>query len=125
MGLELDPERRRSDAHYQAYATHVRLATIAAGGFDSGLTDWLNAAKSLHDASGHPIPIMVQFGVEVNGDWFPWNGVWQSSGGYTNPGPSGPANYVAAYQHIINLARKLGATNITWVCISTSGARRI
>jgi hypothetical protein len=103
-----------SDAHYQAYANHVRLATIAAGGFDSGLTNWLNAAKSLHDASGHPIPIMVQFGVEVNGDWFPWNGVWQSSGGDTNPGPSGPANYVAAYQHIINLARKLGATNITW-----------
>ena len=60
-----------SDAHYQAYANHVRLATIAAGGFDSGLTSWLNAAKSLHDASGHPIPIMVQFGVEVNGDWFP------------------------------------------------------
>ncbi len=101
-------------AHYQAYANHVRLSMIAAGGFGSGLTNWLNAAKNVRDQNGRPIPIMVQFGVEVNGDWFPWNGVWQSNGGYTEPGPSGPANFVAAYQHIISKARQVGATNITW-----------
>jgi hypothetical protein len=107
-----------SDAHYQAYANHVRLADIAAGRFDGnssrGLTRWLLDARNVRDANGDPIPIVVQFGVEVNGDWFPWNGVWQSRHGYRHPGPSGPASFVAAYRHLIGLARQLGATNITW-----------
>ncbi len=103
-----------TDADYQAYANHVKLSSIASGAFDSALTSWLTAARNVRDQNGHPIPIVVEFGIEVNGDWFPWNGVWQSNGGYTHPGPSGPANYVAAYRHIINLARQVGATNITW-----------
>ena len=46
------------------------LANIAAGKWDRYIDQWADAAK----AFGHPI--MVSFANEMNGQWFPWSGMF-------------------------------------------------
>ncbi|MCL4232012.1 MAG: beta-mannanase [Dehalococcoidia bacterium] len=79
------------------------LAAIAGGQFDDSLRQWARDAK----AAG--FPLMVEFGTEVNGDWFPWSGVYNGGAGL------GPARFQAAYRHIIDIFRAEGVNNITWV----------
>jgi beta-mannanase len=47
--------------------------------------------------------------MEPNGKWFSWNGKW--NGGASE----GPARYVTAYRHIVDLIRGEGAGNVQWV----------
>lgn len=79
------------------------LAAIADGQFDASLRQWARDAKR----TGYPL--MVEFGTEVNGDWFPWSGV------YNGGAATGPARFKAAYRHIIDIFRGEGVNNITWV----------
>lgn len=79
--------------------------------FDGDMVRWLLAAKATR------IPLVVQFGVEVNGNWFPWNGYWNGRGTRTwrDPTwPDGPEAYRLAYQKLITLARQNNVWNITW-----------
>jgi len=46
------------------------LANIAAGKWDTYIDQWADAAK----AFGHPM--MVSFANEMNGQWFPWSGMF-------------------------------------------------
>ncbi len=79
------------------------LDQIMAGKFDSDLRDWAHGAKHFGT------PILVEWGTEPNGKWFSWNGSW-------NGGKSvGPAKYVSAYHHIVDLIRSEGADNVQWV----------
>ena len=84
-----------------------------AGKFDTQLTAWAQQAA----AFGHPM--MLEFGPEVNGDWFPWNGRWHGAGKTDGYGdrhyPDGPERFRDVYRHIIKLFRAAGADNITWV----------
>ena len=52
---------------------------------------------------------MIEWGTEPNGEWFSWNGKWNGGAG------EGPARYVAAYRHIVDLMRAEGADNLQWV----------
>jgi hypothetical protein len=79
------------------------LARIEAGAFDRPLARWAQAAA----ASG--VPLMAEFGTEVNGDWFPWNGRYNGGAGV------GPARFRAAFRHIVRLFRANRAWNVTWV----------
>ncbi len=89
------------------------LEKISAGEFDTDLTRWAIAAREAD------VPLIIEFGTEVNGHWFPWNGTWNGQGETTGFGdphkPDGPERFIAAYQRIINLFRSVGATNVTWV----------
>lgn len=89
------------------------LQRIIDGDFDRELEQWALDAKAVK------FPLMVEFGVEVNGEWFPWNGAWNggdTARGYGDPSqPDGPERFKDAYRHIINLFRGKGVTNITWV----------
>lgn len=82
------------------------------GKFDSDLKIWAQDAKRVG------IPIMVEFGTEVNGGWFPWSGILNGGGktnGYGDPTfPDGPERFRGTYRHIIDLFRKEGVKNITW-----------
>jgi hypothetical protein len=82
------------------------------GKFDIDLKRWAQDAKRVG------IPIMVEFGTEVNGGWFPWSGILNGGGktdGYGDPNyPDGPERFRDAYRHIIDLFRKEGVRNITW-----------
>ncbi|HZA08309.1 MAG TPA: Ig-like domain-containing protein, partial [Nitrososphaeraceae archaeon] len=72
---------------------YVTNADIAAGKVDSALTAYAQAAKNFGS------PLMIEYGVEINGNWFPWS-------------QEGPAAFVSAYKHIINIFRNVGATNV-------------
>lgn len=86
---------------------------IAAGEFDDELRTWARAARDVNS------PLIIEFGTEVNGDWFPWNGKYNGGGATTGYGDStqadGPERFIAAYRHIIDLFREENATNVTWV----------
>src|SRR5262249_15637265 len=51
----------------------------------------------------------VEWGTEMNGEWFAWNGT-------RNGGPDvGPPRFRAAYRHIVEVMRGAGAANLVWV----------
>ncbi len=90
------------------------LQRIIDGQLDDPLRKWAQAAVN------YGKPLIVEYGTECNGAWFPWNG--QHNGGankkgFGDPGlEDGPERFVHAYRHIIKLMRdEVGAKNITWV----------
>ena len=88
------------------------LQKIIDGEYDADLNQWFVDAKNTN------IPLLCEFGTEVNGSWFPWNGKYHGGGettGYGDPNKAdGPERFVDAFRHIIDLSRDNGATNITW-----------
>ena len=89
------------------------LQNIIDGKFDKDLHAW---CASAHDFG---TPILAEYGTEMNGSWFSWNGVWNGAGtttGYGDPTqPDGPERFKDAYRHIIQICRTESAKNITWV----------
>ncbi len=94
------------------YQDAYSLNRIIEGEFDQFLRDWAQAVIDFEK------PVMMTFGVEMNGDWFPWSGIFQGADTTDNYGdPSkadGPERYVEAFRHIINLFNEAGADNVTW-----------
>ena len=88
------------------------MQNIIDGNFDADLLQWFQ------DAANTGFPLLVEFGTEVNGEWFPWNGVHNGGATPTNYGdpnlPDGPERFRDAYRHIIDLSRQAGSNNITW-----------
>ncbi len=88
------------------------LLDIIDGKHDVALTAWFEEAKAIQNN------LLVEFGTEVNGFWFSWNGLYYGSGtvdGYgDNSYPDGPEIFRDAYRHIIDLCNDVGADNITW-----------
>ena len=103
----------RTDFHAGERDPVFTLQHIIDGKFDDDLLKWAHNAKRVN------IPIVVDFGPEMNGDWFPWSGIL--NGGDKKDGygdresADGPERFRDAYRHIINLFRKEGVQNITWV----------
>jgi hypothetical protein len=83
--------------------TTYSLQKIVDGRFDPDLRAYARAAADSR------IPLMIEFGTEANGDWFPWSGA--CNGG----ADGGPARFRAAYRHIVDIFRHEGARNVTWV----------
>jgi hypothetical protein len=79
------------------------LAAIENGTFDSDLRAWGAAARAFATA------LIVEWGTEMNGRWFSWNGVWNGGAG------EGPRRFREAFRRIVGIIRGQGATNITWV----------
>jgi len=86
---------------------------IIDGLFDQDLIAWAEDARAFGS------PILVEYGTECNGQWFAWNGAWNGAGmpdGFGDPTlPDGPERFVAAYRHIVQVMRGVGATNLLWV----------
>jgi hypothetical protein len=93
----------RSDAEQERAEKTFTLANILAGKFDEDLKAWARAAKQFGS------PVLVEWGTEPNGKWFSWNGKWNGGA------KEGPARYVAAWHHIVDLMRAEGAANLLWV----------
>jgi mannan endo-1,4-beta-mannosidase len=82
----------------QISPTGISLAAIASGQYDGYLTTYADAVR------GYSHPVILSFGHEMNGGWYSW--------GY---GHASPTVFVAAWRHIVNLFRSLGARNVTWM----------
>jgi hypothetical protein len=89
------------------------LQKIIDGIFDNELIQYAKDAKDTKS------PLMIEFGCEMNGDWFSWSGKFNGGGNkneYGNPElADGPERFRDAYRHIINIFRKEGVGNVTWV----------
>lgn len=92
----------RTDTELYQREPRFTLRAIAGGDFDADLTAWGAAAARFKT------PIIAEFGTEMNGEWFSWNGRW-------NGRKLGAPRFIAAYRHIIDLTRAAGANNIIWV----------
>jgi hypothetical protein len=88
------------------------LQNIIDGQFDKAFIQWARESKLDN------IPLLIDFGVEMTGNWMPWSGIYNGAGktdGYGDPTyPDGPERYRDAYRHIIDIFRKEGANHITW-----------
>lgn len=86
------------------------LKNILAGQYDAYIDMWAEGAKACH------YPIMVAWGIEMNGTWFPWSGYFYGKGELdTNGHFTGPEVYKKTYRYIVDRVRKKGASNIIWV----------
>ena len=83
------------------------------GKFDDQLINWAR------QASKSPGPIILEFGPEVNGSWFPWNGQWNGGARANRYGDSkladGPEKFRDVYRRVITLFKIGGLTEATWV----------
>jgi hypothetical protein len=104
--LRSSPDQNQAEPYFT-------LQNIINGKFDKDLHTW---CASAHDFG---TPILAEYGTEVNGSWFSWNGVWNGGGattGYGDPAQAdGPERFKDAYRHIIQICRAESAGNITWV----------
>jgi mannan endo-1,4-beta-mannosidase len=73
-------------------------AKIAAGSSDAYLRSYADAVRSF----GHPV--IISFGHEPNGPWYPWGSSHTSA-----------AAYIAAWRHVVDVFRSQGADNVTWL----------
>ena len=78
--------------------TYAPIAQIAAGDYDSYLRAYADSVR------GYGRPVVIGFGQEMNGTWYPW--------GYNHVSP---ATFVAAWRHLVNVFRGQGAENVTWL----------
>lgn len=78
------------------------LEKIASGELDRDFQAWARAARDFGS------PLLVEYGTEVNGRWFPWNASH-------NGESKGPDLFKKAYRRIIDVMRDEGAHNIKWV----------
>lgn len=95
------------------------LTSVIEGRWDEYILDWARAAKEY----GHPV--MIRWGHEMNGNWYPWCG--QHNGGEKTTGygdperPDGPEKYVDAFRRVRDLFERTGAENIIWVWSPNEG----
>jgi hypothetical protein len=59
------------------------LTDIIAGKWDAYIDKWADSARDF----GHPM--IVAFGVEMNGDWFPWSGTFYGGEDWDESVPAG------------------------------------
>lgn len=77
----------------------IKLSKIARGRYDG----YLRAAARTAAAWGKPL--MIRFGEEMNGTWYPWSPAHGNSA----------RSFVAAWRHVVRLFRREGARNVRWV----------
>lgn len=95
------------DSIYQRTFTSL----ILSGRFDDTL---MALAGTLRDFGK---PVVFRFAHEMNGDWYPYCGIFSGGGADTDKdgNPDGPQRYVEAWRHVHDLFAAAGAANLVWV----------
>ncbi len=105
--------RSTSDQRRVRREREFRLRRILAGRLDGDLRRWARGARDFGT------PLIVEYGTECNGRWFPWNARWNGRRRRRRFGdrkkPDGPERFAAAYRRIVGICHEEGARNITWV----------
>ncbi len=107
---------RSNEDRYGENGTHreerFSLQKIIDGVFDRELREYARTVK----ADGQPL--LFDFNVEPNGNWFLWSGIYNGAGKLDGYGdkeyPDGPERWRDAYRHIIDIFRAEGVQNVTW-----------
>ena len=77
----------------------IDLNSIADGSLDGYIGD---AART---AAAWGKPLMIRFGQEMNGSWYPWSPAYGNSA----------QSYVRAWRHVVRTFRRAGADNVDWI----------
>ncbi|WP_169728950.1 glycoside hydrolase family 26 protein [Desulfatirhabdium butyrativorans] len=89
------------------------LNSIVKGAWDAYIDRWAENARAWGK------PLLVSWGLEMNGTWFPWSGYFYNKpikkGEKPEPHAEGPELYKAAYRHVVDRVRNKGASNIQWI----------
>jgi beta-mannanase len=88
------------------------LNEIIAGKWDAYIDKWGDSAREFGQ------PMIVVFGVEMNGDWFPWSGWYYGGEEWVGDAPDvweGPEHFKKAYRHVVDRVRARGAANVKWM----------
>ena len=90
-----------------------RLDAILAGKWDAYIDLWADAVRDFG------APVLVSFCNEMNGNWFPWSGVFYGASdpvpGASPPVAAGPEFFKKAYRYVVDRVRARGATNVLWI----------
>jgi len=87
------------------------LLRIVGGKWDDYIDRWAEEAKA------YGKPLLVSWGLEMNGTWFPWSGYFYGAEKKTKNG----SGYVAAelyktcYRYVVGRVRARGVENIEWI----------
>ncbi len=102
-----------SKAQAEASDPYFSMDQFLNGDHDEALKKYARLAKATKSQ------LMLEFGPEVNGDWFPWNGRWNGGGKKTRYGdpewPDGPEKFRDVYRSIIDIFRAENVSNVTWI----------
>jgi hypothetical protein len=99
----------RSDADNPCPDPTYTLKAINDGRFDKQLRKWGDEALAFGS------PLVVEWGTEMNGDWFAWNAKW-------NGKEKGATRFKNAFQRIVRIIRdEAQAKNVTWVFHANNG----
>lgn len=77
---------------------HAPLAAIASGKYDNAIRLYASGARQVRT------PVVVSFGHEMNGSWYPW-GCHHVKG----------ATFITAWRHFVTVMRQAGASNVVWM----------
>jgi hypothetical protein len=95
----------------ESHQRYFRLANIINGTLDPYIRQFAESAREW----GHPF--FMRFDWEMNGFWFPW-----SEGVNGNK----PGEFVAAWRHVHDIFRAVGANNATWAwCPNVDFTRKL
>ncbi len=106
--IRMMPRKVMGDSQDKTFS----LQKIIDGEFDEQLAQYARDVRAYGDK------ILLDFGVEMNGDWFPWAGV--NNGGAETEGfgapdkADGPERFIAAYRHIVDIFKAEEVDNVTW-----------
>lgn len=78
--------------------TDISLPAITAGEYDKYLRTYAKAVRTF----GHPV--ILAFGHEMNGTWYSWGAAHVT-----------PAEFIAAWRHVVQVFRDEGVSNVTWM----------
>jgi hypothetical protein len=89
------------------------LPGILSGKWDNYIDRWADAARQ------YGKPLLVSWGLEMNGTWFPWSGCFYGGGKVVGHKDGvalyeGPELFKQAYRYVVNRVKARGANNILW-----------
>ena len=96
-----------------ALPDRFNLYNILGGMWDAYIDKWAD------DAGNFGKPLLVAWGIEMNGTWFPWAGYYYGAGQSDSvnqpPDYLGPKIFKQAYRYVVDRVRARGVRNIQWV----------
>ncbi|MFM9105730.1 MAG: glycoside hydrolase family 26 protein [Chloroflexota bacterium] len=96
---------------YDAWDRRFRPTQLLRGEHDAYIRSWAEGLKAYGD------PVMIRWGHEANGFWYPWSAQWGAQAG-DPPNATQAAQYVRSWQRIRQIFRQVyggPAANVSWV----------
>ncbi|MBN2354101.1 MAG: hypothetical protein JXD23_16135 [Spirochaetales bacterium] len=106
-------EPRDWDSSDPRSKTQSLLGEILDGKWDAYIDSWIEGVRE------YGSPLLLRFGHEMNGNWYPWSGVYNGGGErarWTGSGQTdGPRTYIEAYRYVFSRFYRAGVRNVVWV----------